>query len=281
MLQAFFDTNAKVGQYILIWVAFAVLQGITLSTQIPLSADLIFIDSFVHAAIYGLIGILIWSAIKYGNFNSLAIYQQFINYLALAVLAILVSVGLGFGFEYLLGEKIFRVFENFISARIFITILVYIIVIQHFRLTLCVDNNIELDDLRAESVGPILVPMTEDTTLELSVEAEMLERIAVKSGQKIHVILVQDIVYLQADGDYVLIYTMTAKYLKEQTMKYFEEHLPANLFVRVHRSCIVNVESISRIELYEKQNQQLTLKNGHQVKVSQSGYKLLRSKLNL
>jgi DNA-binding LytR/AlgR family response regulator len=74
---------------------------------------------------------------------------------------------------------------------------------------------------------------------------------------------------------------MAGKYMKEQTMKYFEEHLPTTQFARVHRSCIVNLEAISRIELYEKQSQQLTLKNGHQIKTSQAGYKLLRQKLNL
>jgi DNA-binding LytR/AlgR family response regulator len=64
-------------------------------------------------------------------------------------------------------------------------------------------------------------------------------------------------------------------------MKYFEEHLPSNLFVRVHRSCIVNVQVISKIELFEKQNQLLTLQNGLQVKASATGYKLLKRTLNL
>lgn len=52
-------------------------------------------------------------------------------------------------------------------------------------------------------------------------------------------------------------------------------------FVRVHRSHIVNVEKILRIELYEKQNQMLTLKNGDQIRASVSGYKALREALNL
>jgi DNA-binding LytR/AlgR family response regulator len=112
-------------------------------------------------------------------------------------------------------------------------------------------------------------------------QVEIIERIGVKSGSKIHMILVPDIVYIQADGDYVQIFTTQGKYLKEQTMKYFEEHLPNNQFVRVHRSTIVNVEMISRIELYEKQSQQLTLKNGQQIKTSPAGYKALRAVLKL
>src|ERR1035437_5751024 len=123
--------------------------------------------------------------------------------------------------------------------------------------------------------------ISEEIKPDKQAETELLERIAVKSGSKIHVVLVPEIVYLQADGDYVQIVTTNGKYLKEQTMKFFEEHLPENQFVRVHRSVIVNVEMISRIELYEKQNQLLTLKNGQQIKTSPSGYKALRMVLNL
>jgi DNA-binding LytR/AlgR family response regulator len=110
---------------------------------------------------------------------------------------------------------------------------------------------------------------------------EILERIAVKVGQKIHVILVPDIIYIEAEGDYVRIITDNGKYIKEDTMKYYEAGLPPSKFVRVHRSHIVNVEKILRIELYEKQNQMLTLKNGDQVRASVSGYKSLRDALKL
>ena len=109
----------------------------------------------------------------------------------------------------------------------------------------------------------------------------MLERIAVKSGQKIDVVLVPDIIYLQAVGDYVKIHTAKGRFLKEETMKYFQEHLPSKQFVRVHRSYIVNVEMINRIEVYEKQNQLITLKNGEQIKVSITGYKQLKMVLGL
>ena len=71
------------------------------------------------------------------------------------------------------------------------------------------------------------------------------------------------------------------KLIKEQTMKYFELHLPSNQFVRVHRSYIINVEKISRIELYAKQSQRITLHNGDQLKVSAAGYKTLRAALDL
>jgi DNA-binding LytR/AlgR family response regulator len=79
----------------------------------------------------------------------------------------------------------------------------------------------------------------------------------------------------------VQIVTAQSRYLKEETMKYFEASLPRSRFVRVHRSYIVNVEKILRIELYEKQNQMLTLTNGDQIRASVAGYRELRTILNL
>lgn len=60
--------------------------------------------------------------------------------------------------------------------------------------------------------------------------------------------------YLEAQDDYVMIYTKDDRFLKQQTMKFFERHLDPELFVRVHRSYIVNVQAIDRIEPYEKTN---------------------------
>jgi len=144
---------------------------------------------------------------------------------------------------------------------------------QRFRISMT-----QMDEMNET---PDTIVVTEEIKLKKDIQTEIIERIAVKSGTKIHVVLVPEILYLQADGDYVQIFTAQGKYLKEQTMKYFEEHLPENQFVRVHRSVIVNVEMISRIELYEKQNQLLTLKNGQQIKTSPGGYKALRMALNL
>jgi two-component system LytT family response regulator len=76
----------------------------------------------------------------------------------------------------------------------------------------------------------------------------------------------------------VWIYTEKAKFLKQKTMKEFEELLPS-LFLRVHRSFLVNVAFIQKLELYEKNSYQLLLKNGAKVSVSKSGYKELKETL--
>lgn len=81
---------------------------------------------------------------------------------------------------------------------------------------------------------------------------EWIDRITVKDGSRIHLVKTDELIYIQACGDYVMLITPTGEYLKEQTMKYFETHLSPDTFVRVHRSTIVNVTQISRVELLEK-----------------------------
>lgn len=71
---------------------------------------------------------------------------------------------------------------------------------------------------------------------ELQVEIELLDRITVKDGSRIHIIRTDELIYLQACGDYVMLNTPSGEYLKEQTMKYFETHLsPDTLSVCIAR----------------------------------------------
>ena len=110
---------------------------------------------------------------------------------------------------------------------------------------------------------------------------EQLQRIAVKSRHKVSVIAIDDVIYLEAEGDYVMIHTKDNKHLKEKTMKYFETHLDSDRFIRVHRSFIVNADYILRLELYDKESYRVILKNNAVIKASSSGYKLLKEKLQL
>lgn len=109
---------------------------------------------------------------------------------------------------------------------------------------------------------------------------EKLTRITLKKNNSIQIIPVERIHCVEANGDYVLIYTSDGRYIKDKTMKYWESHLPDDLFVRVHRSFIINLEQIARIELSEKETYMIELKSGQKVKVSGSGYKLLRQRMN-
>ncbi len=109
--------------------------------------------------------------------------------------------------------------------------------------------------------------------------AETLDRVAVKTGSKIRIIYIDEIRYLESQDDYVMIYTEEGKYLKQNTMKYFEDHLPAKSFVRVHRSYIVRIDYVEQIELYERDSYIVKLKNGQAIPVSKSGYNRLRETL--
>jgi len=124
-------------------------------------------------------------------------------------------------------------------------------------------------------------PKVSELMVNLETNAEFLQRIAVKTRHKIEVIPVMDIIYFEADDDYVTIFTLTEKFLKEKTMKYMESHLDPSQFVRVHRSFIVNVNQIARLELYQKGTYNVLLKNGTSIRASAAGYKLLKQLLNL
>jgi len=116
---------------------------------------------------------------------------------------------------------------------------------------------------------------------EESKPKEFLERISIKTGQKLDVLIPKEIMFLQSNGDYVSIYSKDNVYLKEQTMKYFESNLPPKQFIRIHRTYIVNVDFISSINSYKKNQFIVKLKNNYELKASQSGYKLLKETLSI
>ena len=274
MIHPFLENTSKTLQYILVWVVYALLQAFFIQGLVTFPFWMVLVTGVIDAGIFGLIGILLWSVVKYGNFVALTLYQRLVNYIALALLSIASWLGCGYGlFNLLFGNELSSQLIPLMPVLGFIGLLIYMLIMQRFRIAM-----FQMDQLNN---APDTLVVTEEIKLTKEIQSEIIERIAVKSGTKIHVVLVPEILYLQADGDYVQIFTAQGKYLKEQTMKYFEEHLPENQFVRVHRSVIVNVEMISRIELYEKQNQLLTLKNGQQIKTSPGGYKALRAVLNL
>ena len=109
---------------------------------------------------------------------------------------------------------------------------------------------------------------------------EKLDRIVIKNGSQIVIIAAEKVDYIQAQDDYVAVHTEGKKYLKQMTMKYLEENLPDE-FVRVHRSFIVYVNQIDKIEPFSKDSYIAILKSGEKVSVSRSGYGLLKEKLGI
>lgn len=106
-----------------------------------------------------------------------------------------------------------------------------------------------------------------------------LDRVVTRLGSKVTVIPVDRIWYIESADDYVMIYSELGNHLKEKTMKYFEEHLQANNFVRIHRGSIINLAQIAAIEPYTKDTHMVTLKCGAKLRASAEGYKKLRALL--
>jgi len=110
--------------------------------------------------------------------------------------------------------------------------------------------------------------------------ASPLNRIVVRKGNAINIIPVEQIRFVEAEDDYVMIHHTDGKALKPQTLKYYEDNLPKKNFVRIHRSFIVKVEQINKLEPYTKDNYVAVLHSGEKLPVSRSGYKLLKDELN-
>jgi two-component system LytT family response regulator len=117
--------------------------------------------------------------------------------------------------------------------------------------------------------------------LEASHQPEEKTRVVVKKGNNIVILPVHTIHYFEAYDDYVKIHTKDGFFLKKKTMSYFERTMDATLFVRVHRSFMINVQELTRIEPLEKENHIALLKSGAKVTVSQGGYGKLKEVLGI
>ena len=132
-----------------------------------------------------------------------------------------------------------------------------------------------LEQQHVDTSTPSSIPET------ITLSPQQRQRVVVKNAGKIKIIPVDDIHFLEAADDYVRIHTKDGVFLKNRTMSHFEKLLDGNVFVRTHRSFIVNVQHITRIDPYEKENFIAILKNGNQVSVSKSGYAKLKLVLGL
>lgn len=101
---------------------------------------------------------------------------------------------------------------------------------------------------------------------------ERPQRIVVKDGARVHVIPIAKLDYAEAQDDYVALHSEGKSYLKQQPIGELEAVLDPAVFVRVHRSAIVNLERVARIEPYAKDSRIAILRDGTRLPVSRSGY---------
>lgn len=262
-------------------VLFPLLLTFAFKFLVSFSFSLLLLKNFIDTVFLIVFAMILEKIIPFTNYVKLDFRQRLINSLALAIISVSVWVLITYSSSVILfGIETRDEIIKLLPVTALIGSLLYLIellIINYRTVKLSIEygNEAELETEKTDKPNAVAVEESNEK------ENGYIERIAIKTGQKIHVILVPDIVYIQSDGDYVQLITEDGKYIKEETMKYFEANLHPQKFVRIHRSYIVKVEKIARIELFEKNSQMLMLKNGHQIKASTTGYKILREVLNL
>lgn len=120
-----------------------------------------------------------------------------------------------------------------------------------------------------------------NTDNNLNIQSNTQNRIVVKTDGKIKIIPTSELQYIEANGDNVKIVAADGSYNKNKTMSYFEQQLSANDFIRIHRSYIVNVSMVTRIDAYDKESHLAVLSTGIQLPVSKTGYQKLKDILGM
>jgi len=106
-----------------------------------------------------------------------------------------------------------------------------------------------------------------------------LERILIRDRNLIHILQVEEISHIEAQDDYVALYSGERSYLKKETLSGLEKRLDGRRFVRIHRSYLLNIDYLSKIEPYAKDSKIAALKNGKTLPISRSGYQRLMTHL--
>ncbi|HET7698774.1 MAG TPA: LytTR family DNA-binding domain-containing protein [Vicinamibacterales bacterium] len=121
--------------------------------------------------------------------------------------------------------------------------------------------------LRARAALPL-----EDLVRDAKPRSGPAERILIRDGANVHVLPADSIDYVEAQDDYVAFKSGGKQYLKDQTLAAVEAMLDPARFVRIHRSFILNVDRIAKVELYAKDSRMATLRDGTRLPVSRAGY---------
>lgn len=117
--------------------------------------------------------------------------------------------------------------------------------------------------------------------LEAVTASARSNRVVVKNNGTIKIIPTADIQYLEADDDHVRLSTTEGIYVKNKTMSFFEQSLDPNQFIRIHRSYLINLSQVTRIELKEKDSYVVLLKSNIWLPVSKTGYVKLKAALGI
>jgi len=260
--------------YTSIWAIIIFVQILFLHhNYLPPSTYFFYFDSLIFNLLQAGCILVLWYPVRYYRNISLGIPLFILFHLLLLLISFVIWMGVGYLLtDSLLAHNAFYslFFRETLPFRFVTGFLIHVIFVLTYYLF-----------LSSHEIKKQKETLEEVINTQKKATIEKITRISVKKNQALFSIPVEQIQYIEADGDYVLIYTPEGKFLKDRTMKYWETYLPDNLFVRIHRSFIVNLTCISKIELYEKETYRVQLKNGNSLKTSASGYKLLRQKMQL
>lgn len=106
-----------------------------------------------------------------------------------------------------------------------------------------------------------------------------VERILVRDGHKVHIVAVDTLDYVQAQDDYVMLHAGGRSLLKEQPLASLEAQLDPARFVRIHRSYLINLARLERVELEAKDRRVVVLRSGVRLPISRSGHQRLSERL--
>lgn len=124
------------------------------------------------------------------------------------------------------------------------------------------------------------VPAPQELAASARPPAHFLERMVVRDGTQVHIFPIVKLDFAEAQDDYVALHSGGKKHLKQQTISSLEASLDPSRFVRIHRSYIVNVERVAKIEPYTKDSRLVILTTGAQLPVSRAGYARLKALLD-
>lgn len=133
---------------------------------------------------------------------------------------------------------------------------------------------------RLKGKKPEKVPAAAELAAAARPTSQYLSRIPVRDGTRVFIVPVAKLDYAEAQDDYVALASEGKKHLKQQTISSLETGLDPARFLRIHRSYIVNLERVTRVEPYGKDSYVAVLTNGTQLPVSRSGYTRLRAFLD-
>jgi len=279
--------NSFIVKYLIIWLVYTLLYTLAIYFVLPIGFKILLLDSVIHSLLLSLLGFFVWGVIRHSHCSELKQSQRIINYIILPISTLTAWIFIGYTADIIfIGESYARAIASTIPLKALTGLLISVIMIVYSIYRRVEDEKREEERseemrlFRSKEDDNVAQIRNSEREREME-EPGVVERVTIKTGGKIAIISVADIIYIQSYGDYVNLITGSGKFVKEQTMKYFETSLPQHLFVRVHRSYIVNISKISRIELFAKQSQQIVLVNGERLRISAAGYKVLKRHLSI